>query len=78
MEVPGPYRIEIDKQSCQSSGRCVERLPEAFGWDDDDLGDVLPAASVAAAEALLEVARACPALAIGVFDADGDELSVEG
>ena len=33
------YTVKIDKQSCQSSGNCVDAHPSAFAWDDDDLGD---------------------------------------
>jgi ferredoxin len=68
------FRVEIDKQSCQSSGRCVELEPEGFGWDADDLGDPLPGAALLSRERLLAVARRCPALAIAVYAEDGREI----
>ena len=68
------HRIEVDKQSCQSSGRCVELEPGGFGWDADDLGDVLPGAAALPRERLLAVARHCPALAISVYDEKGGEI----
>ncbi len=68
------HRVEIDKQSCQSSGNCVNALPEAFGIDDDSLGEVLPGASRQPLERLLEAARRCPALAITITDEDGREI----
>ena len=71
----GALRVVVDKDSCQSSGSCIDVLPEAFGWDDDDLGEVLPGAAVASRERILDAARRCPALAIAVFDADGKDLS---
>ena len=37
-----PFRVRIDKNSCQSAGNCVDAAPEAFGFDDDGLGDAGP------------------------------------
>lgn len=66
------YTARIDKRSCQSSGNCVEMLPEAFGFDADELGDVkegvaglgrtspLPLARSARADRL--AARSAPSL----------------
>jgi len=70
------HRIEIDKQTCQSSGNCVNEQPDAFGFDDDDLGEVLPAASGLPRERLAAIAVRCPAIAIHVFDEGGNELDV--
>ena len=69
-----PYQVRIDKNSCQSAGNCVDAAPEAFGFDDDGLGDVGPAAGRLARERLLEIARRCPALAISIFDEAGNEI----
>jgi ferredoxin len=68
------YRIEIEKESCQSSGRCAQAAPEAFALDEDHLATSLPG-PVASDATLLAVARACPALAIRLFD--GDDCEVE-
>ena len=67
------YRPRIDKQSCQSSGRCVRAAPGAFALDADHLAEVGPGASALSEDELLAIARACPALAIHVFDARGEE-----
>lgn len=68
------YSVRIDKNSCQSSGNCIDAAPEAFDLDPDGLGDVGPAAGGLARARLLEIARRCPALAISVFDEAGNEL----
>jgi ferredoxin len=68
------FTVKIDKHSCLASGHCMRAEPEAFGSDDDHLGDVRPAAADLDRERLLAVARACPALAISVHDADGREI----
>ncbi len=70
------YTVKIDKQSCQSSGNCVDLAPEGFAWDEDDLGDVREGAAELSLERLGEVARRCPALAISIYDADGNEVEV--
>ena len=69
-----PFEVRIDKHSCQSAGNCVDAEPEAFGFDDDGLGDVAPGAGRLPRARLLEIARRCPALAISVFDESGNEI----
>ena len=68
------HRVVIDKQSCQSSGSCIEAAASAFGWDADDLGEVLPGAADLEVARLLGIAKRCPALAITVTDEDGNEI----
>ena len=68
------FTVKIDKQSCQSSGNCVDALPEAFALDEDSLGDVLEGASEQPLARLLEAARRCPALAITILDEQGEEI----
>jgi ferredoxin len=69
------YRVVIDKQSCQSSGNCIEVDSEAFVFDDDGLADATPRASGRDLETLLTAASRCPALAIAIFDEAGAEVS---
>jgi ferredoxin len=57
-------RVEVDKQSCLSSGRCVEAAPAAFRFDADFLAEATPEAAVLAEERLEAIARACPGFAI--------------
>jgi ferredoxin len=71
-----PYTVVINKQICQSSGNCVNDQPDAFGFDDDDLGEVLPGAPSLPTERMLAVAARCPAIAIGVFDESGAKIEV--
>lgn len=65
---------KVDKQSCQSAGRCVEAAPEGFGWDGDHLAETLPGAAALADEQLVAIARACPALAIQLYGPGGEEV----
>jgi ferredoxin len=70
-----PLSVRIDKRSCLSSGRCIEAEPSAFGWDADDLGEVLPAAAELPRERLVAIARGCPGLAIRAKDERGAEVA---
>ncbi len=70
------YTVRIDKQSCSSSQRCANAVPEGFVMDEDHLGDVLPGAAELPLERLLEVARNCPVLAISIYDEDGNEVEL--
>jgi ferredoxin len=70
------HRIEVDKRSCQSSGNCVSAEPAMFGFDDDSLAEVRVGAADLPIDALLSVARRCPALAITILDEDGEALDV--
>lgn len=69
-------RIEIDRQSCVSSGRCVNAARKVFQLDDDFLAEVIPEAPALERERALQIARACPTLAIRVFDENGEELDL--
>jgi ferredoxin len=70
------YTARIDAQSCQSSGCCVRAAPGVFGLDADHLARTLPGAAALPDAELLAIARACPALAIHVFDEDGREVDL--
>jgi ferredoxin len=67
-------RVRIDKNSCQSSGNCLEAAPEAFRFDEDGLAEAGPGAEGLAQARLLEIARRCPALAIAILDESGNEI----
>jgi ferredoxin len=67
-------RVRVDRQSCQSSGRCLAAAPEAFALDADRLARPTAAASDLPLARALEIARGCPALAIEVFDERGDAV----
>jgi ferredoxin len=67
-------RVRVDRQSCQSSGRCVAAAPEAFAFDAEHLAALVPGAPALARERALAIARGCPALAIEVLGEDGAPL----
>jgi ferredoxin len=70
-------RVRIDKNSCQSSGNCVDAAAEGFGFDEDGLAEVLPGAEGLPRARLLEIARRCPALAIALLDESGAEIEFD-
>jgi ferredoxin len=72
------YRVSIDRDACISSGNCVADSPEAFDFDDDDIAVVKDGAAGLTDERLVRVARNCPAGAIVLHDADGNEVDLFG
>jgi ferredoxin len=72
-----PY---VDHDECVSSGACVLDAPEAFGYQDgpEQLAVVLPGAAELSDDELREAAALCPVQAIHLYDADGNEVPVEG
>jgi ferredoxin len=66
METRQIRRVAVDKQSCLSSGRCVEAAPEAFRFDADLLGEATEAARELPGDRLEAIARACPGHAIAL------------
>ena len=64
-------RVEVIKDDCISSGRCVNAEPAAFAFDADELGEPLPDAGELERARLLQVARNCPGQAIVVHDESG-------
>jgi ferredoxin len=69
-------RVRVDPDSCQSSGRCLAAAPEAFFFDPDRLARTTPAAAELDLDRAREIARGCPALAIEVYDEDGELLDL--
>lgn len=67
------YRVEVDKDVCISSGKCVADAPEVFRFDDDELSEVIPGSPQLPNEQLLTIARQCPALAVVLTDGDSGE-----
>jgi ferredoxin len=61
-------RVHIDEGSCLAYGDCAELAPEAFEVDD-----VAHLVGNAPARKLIEAARACPAEAITLIDAETGE-----
>jgi ferredoxin len=63
-------RVEVLKDQCISSGRCVADAPAAFAFDADELAEPLPGAGELDRRQLLDVARNCPGEAIIVYEDD--------
>jgi ferredoxin len=59
-----PLPVEVDKESCLSSGRCVDSEPAAFRFDADELAEPTERVRELPAERLLAVIHGCPANAI--------------
>lgn len=60
-----PLRVEANRDSCISAGRCMATAPEVFDQDDEGLVVVRSPHPAAADEELVrEAAYLCPALAI--------------
>jgi len=72
------YSVSIDRDACISSGNCVADSPDAFDFDDDDIAVVKDGVGQLLDERLLRVARNCPAGAIILRDADGNEIDLFG
>ena len=72
-------RARLDKQSRQSSGRCLRAAPEVFGWDADGLAHMEGKASQLPEARLVAIARDCPAMAIVLLDdAEIDPFDLPG
>ena len=69
------YEARVDRELCIGAGACVEEAPQAFGFDDEHIAVVRPEAEQEADAKLLEVARACPATAILIYE-DGTEVNI--
>lgn len=72
------YTAKVDRDLCVGAAACTETAPTAFGFDEEHIAVVLPGASEVPDGELLEVARACPATAILVYDEDGEEIDIFG
>jgi ferredoxin len=72
------YSVSIDRDACISSGNCVADSPEAFDFGDDDIAVVKDGVTQLPDERLLRVARNCPAGAIVLRDAEGNEVDLFG
>jgi ferredoxin len=60
-------RVRINTDDCVSTGRCIADAPTVFGFDADELSEVLPGRAEALDEATaVRIARNCPNRAIVV------------
>lgn len=69
----GPLRIRIDPTLCVAFGDCIDRAPEAFALDGDDVVAFVHPERVER-ERLVDACEQCPVDALTVWDADGTQL----
>ena len=69
------YTAKVDRELCVGAGACIETAPKAFEFDDEHIAVVRPEAEEEPDDKLLEVARACPATAILLYE-DGKEVDL--
>jgi len=65
------YKIVVDRERCVGFGTCVDVAPSIFGFDNEGKA-VAPAEGEFPPQRLLDAAKACPALAILVADAESN------
>jgi ferredoxin len=71
------YRIDVDRDVCMSSGKCVADAPGLFRFDDEEIAERVPDAAEPGDARALDLARACPSGALVVHDAGtGEEIDV--
>lgn len=58
------YQVEIDKDACISSGKCVADAPTVFRFDDDELSDVIQEHPSLPDAQLEQIAENCPVGAV--------------
>jgi ferredoxin len=66
------FKIVVDRSRCVGFGTCVDVAPSIFRFDDEGKA-VAPPAGPYPPQRLFDAAKACPALAIAVSDADNGE-----
>jgi ferredoxin len=63
------FRIVVDRSRCVGFGTCVDVAPSIFRFDDEGKATAPPEGEFLP-QRLFDAAKACPALAILVSDAD--------
>ncbi|RME09505.1 MAG: ferredoxin [Ardenticatenia bacterium] len=68
-------RVKVDRSACIGAAECTLIAPHIFSLDAENKAVVNEEAAAQADEALLwEVADSCPALAIILYDENGDQV----
>lgn len=70
------YTVRIERDMCISSGNCVADAPDAFDFDGEDIAKPTDGVANLDDERLVRIARNCPAGAIVLTDADGNEVDL--
>lgn len=71
------YRVEVKKELCISSAKCVSDAPKIFKFDEDELAEPVTEVIQEQLEVLIRIARNCPGEAITIYDENGSEINLE-
>ncbi len=71
------YRVEVKKELCISSAKCVSDAPKIFKFDEDELAEPVTEVIQEQLEVLIRLARNCPGEAISIYDENGSEINLE-
>ena len=71
------YRVEVKKELCISSAKCVSDAPKIFKFDEDELAEPVTEVIQEQLEVLIRLARNCPGEAIAIYDENGSEINLE-
>ena len=66
------YRVEVQKDLCISSGKCVSDGPKVFRFDDQELAEPISETTDYELQSLLKLERNCPGEAITIFAESGE------
>ena len=66
------FRVEVQKDLCISSGKCVSDGPKVFRFDDQELAEPISETTEYELQSLLKLARNCPGEAITIFAESGE------
>lgn len=68
------YRVEVQKDLCISSGKCVSDGPKVFRFDSQELAEPISETTDYELQSLLKLARNCPGEAITIFAENGESI----
>ena len=71
------YRVEVKKELCISSAKCVSDAPKIFKFDEDELAEPVTEVIQEQLEVLIRLARNCQGEAITIYDENGSEINLE-
>ena len=71
------YRVEVKRELCISSAKCISDAPKIFKFDEDELAEPVTEVIQEQLEVLIRLARNCPGEAIAIYDENGSEINLE-
>ncbi|NNE42989.1 MAG: ferredoxin [Gemmatimonadetes bacterium] len=70
----GELTVQIDRDSCISSGNCIKVTPELFEFDDESIAVFAKTAADCTREQVIEACEVCPVDALIVKDSSGKQI----